>query len=176
MVLADFPIILWFRSGQRTWDRSPFALFSDDHKFLCILNEICLTCSVVQCLWKCTFTVQRSLVLLFCHYHVISRLLLLNRISFPFPTQSLSEIPVPKGDRAVHGFPRRWMPKTFICYTTILSLTILHNAVMFNYLLRYRARESAASPFPPYKLFNRQLSRIYVWYRLEFQVDRQKIV
>lgn len=119
MVLADFPIILWFRSGQyvcqRTWDRSPFVLFSDDHKFLCILNEICLTCSVVQCLWKCTFTVQRSLVLLFCHYHVISRLLLLNRISFPFPTQSLSEIPVPKGDRAVHGFSRRWMPKTFIC-------------------------------------------------------------
>lgn len=90
MVLADFPIILWFRSGQyvcqRTWDRSPFALFSDDHKFLCILNEICLTCSVVQCLWKCTFTVQRSLVLLFCHYHFISRLLLLNRIFFLFPT------------------------------------------------------------------------------------------
>lgn len=68
MVLADFPIILWFRSGQyvcqRTWDRSPFVLFSDDHKFLCILNEICLTCSVVQCLWKCTFTVQRCFAII----------------------------------------------------------------------------------------------------------------
>lgn len=59
-------------------------------------------------------------------------------------------------------------------YPVLLSLTILHNAVMFNYLLRYWARESAASPFPSYKLFSRQLSRIYVWYRLEFQVDRQK--